>query len=165
MIISLIAAIAENNVIGKTGFLPWRLPADLARFRQFTWGHPIIMGRTTFDGIGKPLPGRTTIVITRQNDNQPENCIVVHSLDAALAAAAATGTDEVFVCGGGQIYRDMLPRADRLYITRVHQQFAGDSFFPTINAAEFRLTSEIPSADAIPCTFQTYERSTLGDQP
>lgn len=160
MKISLIAAIAENNVIGKAGILPWRLPADLARFRQFTWGHPIIMGRITFDGIGKPLPGRTTIVITRQNDNQPANCIVVHSLDAALEAAAATGSDEVFVCGGGQIYRDMLPRADRLYITRVHQQFAGDSFFPTIKAGQFSLINEIPSSDTIPCTFQIYERGT-----
>lgn len=160
MKISLIAAIAENNVIGKAGILPWRLPADLARFRQLTWGHPIIMGRITFDGIGKPLPGRTTIVITRQNDNQPDDCIVVHSLDAALDAAATTGSDEVFVCGGGQIYRDLLPRAERLYITRVHQQFAGDSFFPTINAELFSLISETPSTDTIPCTFQQYERST-----
>jgi dihydrofolate reductase len=160
MKISLIAAIAANNVIGKAGILPWRLPADLARFRQLTWGHPIIMGRTTYDGIGKPLPGRTTIVITRQSDNQPGNCIVVHSLDAALVAATATGSDEVFVCGGGQIYRDMLPRAERLYITQVHQQFTGDSYFPAIYTETFRLISETPSSDTIPCTFQIYERCT-----
>ena len=158
MIISLIAAMAENFAIGKAGVLPWRLPADLARFRRLTWGHPIIMGRITYEGIGRPLPGRTTIVVSRQTDFPIPGCIVTHSINAALSAAAATGTDEVFICGGGQIYRDLLPRAERLYLTIVHDNTLGDTFFPPIPPNEFRLVEEVASPDAIACTFQRYER-------
>jgi dihydrofolate reductase len=158
MIISLIAAVASNGTIGRAGTLPWRLPADLARFRHLTWGHPLIMGRITYEGIGRPLPGRTTIIISRQSDNPPAGCIVVHSIDAALAAAAATGSDEVFVCGGSQIYRELMPVAQRLYLTVVHEQTPGDAIFPGIPEDEFRLVHEEPSPDAIACTFRRYER-------
>lgn len=158
MIISLIAAVAANNVIGASGALPWRLPADLSRFRRLTWGHPIIMGRITFESIGRPLPGRTTIVISRQTDLPIPGCIITHSVEAAMAAAEATGADEVFICGGGQIYRDLLPRADRLYLTCVHAETPGDTFFPSIPADKFSLVAEEPSPDTTPCTFRIYER-------
>jgi dihydrofolate reductase len=158
MIVSLIAALASNGTIGRAGNLPWRLPADLARFRRLTWGHPLIMGRITYESIGRPLPGRTTIVISRQTDYPLAGSILVQSLDAALAAAAATGSDEVFICGGGQLYRDLLPRANRLYLTIVHEQTPGDTRFPPISEEEFTLVAEEPSPDVIPCTFRRYER-------
>jgi len=158
MIVTLIAVLASNGTIGRAGVLPWHLPADLARFRRLTWGHPLIMGRITYESIGKPLPGRTTIVVSRQNDYPPAGCIVVHSLDAALAAAVVTGSDEVFICGGGQIYRDLLPFADRLYLTIVHEQTPGDTLFPPIPEGEFTLVAKEPSPDDIDCTFCIYER-------
>lgn len=158
MIISLIAAMATNRVIGSKGRLPWHLPEDLARFRRLTWGHPIIMGRITYEGIGRPLPGRTTIVISRQTDYPLPDCIVTHGIDGALAAARATGTDEVFICGGGQVYRELLPLAHRIYLTVVQESPAGDTFFPDIPDDLFVLRSREPSPDSVPCTFLCYER-------
>ena len=127
MQISLIAAIAENGVIGLTGTtLPWKLPADLARFKQVTMGSPIIMGRKTYESIGRPLPGRLNIVITRQPELSADGCTVVGSLNEALSAAEQSGADEAFVIGGAQIFDAAIGRATRLYFTTAPAQPAGD---------------------------------------
>ena len=133
MKISLIAAMAENHVIGRNNQLPWRLPADLKRFKALTMGKPIVMGRKTWESLGRPLPGRTNIVITRDIGYQAEGCVVVHSIDQALEVAA--GSDEVMVIGGAKLYQQMLDRADRLYLTLVKSDVEGDTWFP-----EFDLT-------------------------
>jgi Dihydrofolate reductase len=138
--ISLIVAMAKNQVIGKGGQLPWQLPADLAYFKRLTTGHPVIMGRNTFESIGKPLAGRKNIVITRDSNFQKEGCIILRSLDAALDFCNGK---EVFVIGGAQIYREFLPYADRLYITFINEAFAGDSFFPEFDWSAWRLISKI----------------------
>lgn len=164
MKISLIAAIAENGVIGQTGTtLPWKLPADLARFKQVTMGHPIIMGRKTYESIGRPLPGRENIVITRQPDFTAEGCTVVGSLDEALSAAEKTDTDEAFVIGGAQIFDAAIGRADRLYFTKVHAEPEGDVYFH-YDPADWR---EVFNEDHLqddrneyPYSFMTYERKT-----
>ncbi|MBB5285993.1 dihydrofolate reductase [Rhabdobacter roseus] len=129
MHISLLVAVAENGVIGRDNQLIWRLPDDLKQFKRLTLGHPMIMGRKTYESIGKPLPGRTSIVITRDIHYAAQDVEVVHSLEEALEAARRSGTDEVFVIGGGEVYRQALPLADRLYLTEVHGAFEGDTFF------------------------------------
>ena len=131
MTISIIAAVAENNVIGKNGQLPWHLPADLMHFKNLTMGHHIIMGRKTFESVGKPLPGRTNIIISRQNDLKEANCIVVHSLDEAIKYIVED--NEPFICGGAEIYKQAFDIADKMYLTRIHEEFDGDTFFPEIN--------------------------------
>jgi dihydrofolate reductase len=138
--ITLIAAMAKNRVIGKDGKLPWHLPADLAHFKQLTLGHPIIMGRKTFESIGKPLPGRENILITSNENFCDKGCTVILSLDSALNYC--TGKD-VFVIGGAQIYREMLPYTDCLHITLIDEFFAGNSFFPEIDEKSWRLVSKI----------------------
>jgi dihydrofolate reductase len=130
MIISVIAAMAENRVTGRDNAIPWDLPADRKRFRALTLGHPVIMGRKTFESLTGPLPGRNNIIITRQKDYRPRGCSVAHDLAAALALAGEA--DEVFICGGGEIYREALPIADRIYLTIIHRTYAGDSHFPEI---------------------------------
>jgi dihydrofolate reductase len=129
MLISIIVAVSENGVIGKDNQLLWRLPDDLKRFKQLTLGHPMIMGRKTFDSIGKPLPGRTSIVITRNPDFFIEGVIRVNSLEEAIFKARETGTDEAFVIGGGEIYKQALPLSDRLYVTEVKTDMDGDTYF------------------------------------
>ncbi len=128
MPISIIVAASQNNVIGKDNQLIWRLSADLKRFKALTTGHHIIMGRKTFDSIGKPRPNRTAIIITRQADYKAEGCIVVNSLEEALAKVPAD--QEAFVIGGGTIYKEAIDKADKLYLTLVHGKFDGDTFFP-----------------------------------
>lgn len=139
MIVSLIVACARNRAIGIENRLPWHLPEDLKRFRTITSGHPVIMGRKTFESIGRPLPNRANIVVTRQSRYQPEGVQVARSLDDALARAKAApnSSDEVFVIGGAEIYRLALPRADRLYITSVETDLAGDAFFPEWSSEDF----------------------------
>lgn len=133
MILSLVVAAAENNVIGKDGKLPWDLPNDLKHFREITGGKPVIMGRKTFASIGRPLPHRENIVITRQPKLKIPGCVVVHSLQEALRhAEKQLGAKEAFVIGGGGIFADVLPLADRIYLTRVHGIFEGDAFFPLL---------------------------------
>lgn len=139
--VSLIVAMSRNRVIGAQNKLPWNIPEDLKRFREITTGHPIIMGRKTFDSIGRPLPKRTNIVITRDSKRTIEGCLVVDSLERAIAEASAAGipgSDEVFVIGGGEIYRQALPRADRLYLTLVDCEIEGDAFFPEISWVGYR---------------------------
>jgi dihydrofolate reductase len=139
MKISAIAAMGENRAIGFRGKIPWHLSADFKRFKELTVGHPIIMGRKTFESIGKPLPGRVNVVITTDRAYVAEGCIVVHSLDEALAAAH--DADEVFIIGGAQIYELALPKVQTLYLTKVHGTFEGDAFFPELNESEWRLVS------------------------
>jgi len=159
--ISIIVAASTNNVIGAAGDLPWRLSDDLKRFKTITMGKPIVMGRKTWDSIGHPLPGRQNIVISRQANFVAEGCEVVASTDEAIAATG--GADEVMVIGGSQVYSLFLPAAERLYLTRVHAEVAGDAFFPDIDELEWRLVDdESHSADdrnAFDFSFRTYERA------
>jgi dihydrofolate reductase len=144
--IALIAAMAENRVIGRENRLPWRLSADLRRFKSLTMGKPVIMGRKTYESIGKPLPGRSNIVVTRDRDYRAQGCRVVHSLEQALEAAA--GHEEVMVIGGAQLYRQTLDRAERMYLTLVKTELDGDTLFPQIEMRHWReLESESHRAD------------------
>lgn len=136
MIISLIYAISENGVIGLNNGLAWRLPADLSYFKRLTTGHCVLMGRKTWQSIGKPLPHRTNIIITRQADFAAPGGEVAHSLEAGLALCPAD--EEVFVIGGAEIYRQALVYAHKVYLTRVHHHFAGDVFLPELNPAEWQ---------------------------
>jgi dihydrofolate reductase len=137
--ISIIAAMDRNRIIGQDGHIPWRLPADLAYFKQLTLGHSVIMGRKTFESIGKSLPGRENVIITRDKDYQKENCLVLHSFNETLNYCAGKN---VFVIGGAQIYREFFPYADWLYITRIEESFPGDSFFPEIDSKLWKLVSK-----------------------
>jgi len=134
--IAIIVAMGSNRVIGNHNELPWHLPADLAHFKALTMGKPILMGRRTHESIGRPLPGRDNIVISRNRDYTAEGCTVVHSLEAALQAAA--GHDEIMIIGGAELYRQALPQADGLYLTRVEGAFEGDAFFPELDDGEWR---------------------------
>src|SRR3989344_2358148 len=127
--VSFIVAVTENGVIGKNNVVPWYLPADLAHFKQTTMGHPIIMGRKTHESIGRSLPGRYNVVITRQKDYKAvDGCVVVHSLNEALNLPKVKADPEVFIIGGVEIYEQSLPLADRIYLTRVHTKIGGDKF-------------------------------------
>lgn len=136
MRLALVVAAAENGVIGRGNELPWHLPDDLQRFKHLTLGKPMVMGRKTYDSIGRPLPGRTSIVVTRQPGLTLPGCIVVHSLDAALAAAG--DVPEVAVIGGEQLFRHALPRADLIHLTRVHAAVPGDTFLPALEPQHWR---------------------------
>jgi dihydrofolate reductase len=141
MNLSIIAAVSENRVIGRKGGLPWNLPADQAFFKRVTIGHAVIMGRRTYESIRRPLPKRTNIVVTRNPDFEAPGAVVVDSLDTALEIAA--DDDEVFVAGGAELYREALPRADRLYLTLVHACVEGDAFFPEIDFSRWRLLDDV----------------------
>jgi dihydrofolate reductase len=147
MIISLIAAMAENRVIGHNNKMPWKLPSDRKRFHEITKGHYVIMGRKTFESIGHPLPGRKNIILTRQRNYTAEGCIIVHDLDSAFAACR--GADEVFVCGGGEVFQKTISLADRIYLTIVHTVVEGDTMFPDI-PADFKEVERKEVLDAIP---------------
>ena len=155
MIISLIAAMAENRVIGRNNTIPWDLPADRKRFRALTLGHPVIMGRKTFESLAGPLPGRKNIVITRQMDYRAEGCFIAHDLASAVAMAGEA--DELFICGGGEIYRQALPIADRIYLTIIHSQFDGDTRFPEI-PEQFVEVGRETVEDAVPYSFVLYDK-------
>jgi dihydrofolate reductase len=130
VIVSAIAAIGNNGVIGREGRLPWHLPDDLKRFRAITWGKPIIMGRKTHESLGRALPGRTNIVLTRSLAYQASGCTVVDSPDEALAQARSSGAEEVLVIGGSEVFRHFTPLCEKLYLTTVEGDFEGDVFFP-----------------------------------
>ena len=136
MLLSLVAAMDRNLVIGVDGRLPWHLPADLAHFKRITLGKPVLMGRGTFESIGRPLPGRHNIVITRDPGFRAEGCTVVHSVEAGIAAAMPA--PELMVIGGASVYAHCLPRAGRMYLTRIEADFAGDALFPPWNPEEWR---------------------------
>jgi dihydrofolate reductase len=146
MHISLIAALARNRVIGRDNQLPWRLSADLRRFKALTMGKPIVMGRKTYESIGKPLPGRTNIIVSRDSSYSAEGCCVVHSIDDALLAAG--DSDEVMIMGGANLYSQLLPRADRLYLTEVQADVSGDTWFPEFDEMQWQeLERESHQAD------------------
>jgi dihydrofolate reductase len=160
MIIALISAMGRNRVIGINNTLPWRLPADLKHFKQITMGKPVLMGRKTYESIGKPLPGRTNIIISRDGDYRVPGCIVAHSIDAALASAA--GHEEIMVIGGAALYQQMLPRADRLYLTLIDEDFKGDAWFPEIQPEQWqeqdRVDHEPDAANPYHYSFMTLQR-------
>jgi dihydrofolate reductase len=162
MKVSLIVAVAKNGVIGRGGELPWRLSADLRRFKELTMGHAILMGRKTYESIGRPLPGRRMIVITRQPDYRADGVEVAAGLEEAFRLAADRDDAECFVIGGGEIYDQARPHADRVYLTRVHATVDGDAYFPSLNLSEWHLVSSTPiEADAkneYPFSFEQYER-------
>ncbi len=164
MKISLIVAVSRNGVIGIDNQLPWHLPEDLKYFKSVTMGKPIIMGRKTYDSIGRPLPGRTNIVITRDSSWQAEGVEVAHTLAQAMTlgrlACANAGADEAMVIGGEQIYRMTLPAADRLYLTEVQAEVEGDAFFPEFDAKEWQQVSEqLPEiTDTHPYRYLVLER-------
>jgi len=141
MKISIIVAMEANGVIGQDNELPWHLPADLKHFKQTTMGKPILMGRKTWESIGRPLPGRTNIVITRDSTYSAAGCVVVNSIEAALTAAGEQ--DEVMVIGGAELYRQVLPSADTIYLTRIHEHFEGDTRFPEIRDTEWHQLERI----------------------
>src|SRR3989344_1232938 len=134
--ISIIVAIDENGLIGRRNGLPWKLPADLKHFKTLTSGHTVIMGRKTYDSIGKPLPNRTNIVVSKSDDLQIDGCITVKSPEEALKASLEN--QEIFVIGGAEIYRQFLPLAQTIYMTEIHNKFDGDIFFPTIDYDEWK---------------------------
>ncbi|MGE0615754.1 MAG: dihydrofolate reductase [Bacteriovoracia bacterium] len=163
MKVSLIAAMSRNRVIGAENKLPWHIPEDLKWFRDKTAGHPVVMGRKTFESIGsKPLPKRENLVVTRQADFPATPGVrIFNSLEAALdwlKANDVPGKDEVFIVGGGQIYEQSLPYADRIYLTVIHQDFEGDSHFPEFNETQFAVTARIDREQPIPFSFLTYDR-------
>ncbi len=160
MIVSIIAAMDRNRLIGNRNQLPWHLPADLAHFKRVTMGKPVIMGRKTFESIGRPLPGRTNIVLTGSADFHADGVLVASSLEQALEYAA--GANEAMVIGGGMIYRLVLPSADRLYLTLVDNAYDGDAWFPDFDPAEWRIiaSEEHAADDKNPSDYRfvTYER-------
>ncbi|MDY7231972.1 dihydrofolate reductase [Hyalangium rubrum] len=160
MRLSAIVAMAANRVIGANNQLPWRLPADLARFKRLTMGHTLVMGRKTYESIGRPLPGRAFIVVTRQRDFAPPGVKVAHSVDEALALAPAD--DEVFIAGGAELYAQTLGRLDRLYLTRIERDFPGDTYFPEVDLSQWTLLEQehhpASGPEALPYAFLTYQR-------
>ncbi len=161
MRISLIAAASENNVIGSNGEIPWDIPADLQYFRRMTQGKPVIMGRKTYESIGHPLPKRPNIVITRQKEYTAEGCHVVASLGEALQVADCKNAEEIFVIGGGEIYREALEKADRIYLTRVHATIQGDAYFPEFHPehwAEISCEKHEAEGGQPAYTFLVYEK-------
>ena len=162
MTISLVVAASENNAIGKNNQLLWHLPNDLKFFKNITWGFPVIMGRKTFEAVNKPLPGRTNIVITTKQDWQAASVIAVGTIKEAIAKAAETNSKQAFIIGGGEIYKQSMDIADIIYITRVHADLAGDTFFPVIEESKWRLTSnqdfEADEKHAYSYSFQIWEK-------
>ncbi len=135
---SIIVAKAENNVIGKNNDLIWHMPNDMKHFRSTTMGHYIIMGRKTFEATKKPLPGRTSIVITRNEDYKAEGCIVVRNIEDAFRLGEENKQEEVFILGGGEIYKQAIELADKIYLTEIHDSFEGDTYFPEIDYSRWK---------------------------
>lgn len=140
MKISIIAAVAQNGVIGNKGKIPWHITEDFRHFKELTMGHAIIMGQKTYLSIGKPLPGRTNIILTMDKDFKADGCICVYSPKEAVQKAKEIKEKEAFIIGGGQVYRTFLPLADKLYLTRIEKEFKGDTFFPEITEKEWRVS-------------------------
>ena len=162
MVISFIVAASENNVIGKDGQLPWRLPTDMKYFKNMTWGMPVVMGRKSFEALGEPLKGRTNIVVTRNKKWKAEGVQTAQTIDQAIILARGTDAKEIFIIGGGEIFQAAMPSADRIYLTRVHENFQGDAFFPEMNPDEWVLVSNRDCAadekNPFALSFQVWER-------
>jgi dihydrofolate reductase len=160
--ISLIAALARNRVIGIENRLPWKLSDDLKHFKALTFGHHILMGRKTYESIGRPLPGRTTVIITRAGFPAPAGCVVAHSIEEAITACE--GDQEIFFVGGADLYRQGLPLADRLYLTEIQADVEGDAWFPEFNRAQWTEVSRnrhTDEASGLEYHFAIYERSRI----
>ena len=162
LILSLLLAAAENNVIGKDNKLPWHIPNDLKYFKNLTWGMPVVMGRKTYESFGKPLRGRTNIIITRNKDWREEGIETVNSIEDAIALAKESAVKEIFIIGGGEIFETIIIKANRIYLTRIHHAFDGDAFFPQINESEWQLVKErncpADEKNAYAHSFQVWER-------
>lgn len=162
MIINLVVAATENNVIGKDNRLLWHLPNDMAFFKNVTWGMPVIMGRKTYESLGKPLKGRTNIIITSNKNFPVEGIITVSGINEALLESSRTDAKECYVIGGGEIFKSVMPQANRIYMTRVHTILDGDTFFPEIDTKEWELSEsasfEKDEKHAYPYTFETWQR-------
>ncbi len=157
MLISLIVAMAENRVIGNKGDIPWKIPGEQKMFKEITMGHAMIMGRKTFEAIGRALPGRTSIVITRQTDYKAPGCLVVNDLNSALDSCPE-GESEAFIIGGGQIYNATLAIADRIYLTVLPREVAGDTYFTEFSESDYKIIKS-EFIDAVePYHFYIYER-------
>ncbi|SFE94595.1 dihydrofolate reductase [Alteribacillus iranensis] len=158
--ISFIAAMDENRVIGKDNQLPWYLPADLKHFKSVTNGHPIVMGRKTFESIGRPLPGRRNIIVTSNRDYHPEGCEVIHSVEELSTYKDVT--EEVFVIGGETLFQQAFPLAERLYVTIIHETFTGDTFFPHWKEDEWHIVEKregkVDEKNKFPHTYLTLEK-------
>lgn len=157
--IAIVVAMSKNCVIGKDNALPWHLPADLAYFKKVTMGHPILMGRKTYEAIGRPLPGRENVIMTREPDYHQDGCTIVHSKEEALARFADV---DLYVIGGAEIIKEFLPDADRLHLTLIDHEFEGDTFLPELNLDEWTIVSETPGItdekNPYPFRFLVYER-------
>ena len=149
--LSIIVAVADNGIIGDQNSLLWHIREDMLRFKRITTGHPVIMGRKTFESIGRPLPNRTNVVVSRQNI-EIDGCIVVHSIEEAITSFS--GEEEIFIIGGAQIYEQALPLADKIYLTLVHRDYDGDTSFPQVNEDDWEETSR-----------EDYERGEKFDAP
>jgi dihydrofolate reductase len=156
--VSLIVAVARDNVIGLNNKLPWHLPEDLKHFRALTTGHHIIMGRKTYESLNRLLPDRTTVIVTRNPDYCVEGALIAHSLEAAIAQCQQD--DEVFIIGGAELYKEGLQLADKLYITEIELTVAGDAYFPTFDKDIWQQTSYEPhiSASGLPFSYATYTK-------
>lgn len=156
--LSLIAAMARNRAIGIDNTLPWRLPEDLKHFKALTLGHHILMGRKTFESLGRPLPGRTSVIISRNSDFQAPGCVVVHSIEEAVATCK--DDEEIFFIGGAELYRQALAFADRLYLTEIKAEFEGDAWFPELDHRLWQETERRPcrSESGLEFDFVIYDR-------
>ncbi len=162
MLISFVAAAATNNAIGKDGKMPWHLPNDMKHFKNVTWGMPVVMGRKTFESLGKALAGRKNIVITRQSGWKAEGVVLVKSIEDALFVAKQTDAKEVMVIGGGEIYKALIGKAGRIYLTRVQAEPDADTFFPIIDPMQWHIMNqknyEADEKNAYNYSFQVWER-------
>lgn len=162
MLISAITAVSQNNVIGLNNSLPWHLSADMKFFKKTTMGHVVVLGRKSYEAFGKAYPGRTNIVITRQKDFHLPDARVVHSVEAALEQARSLEKEEIFILGGAQIFEQSLPLVDRIYLTRIYENFEGDTFFPKIDFDEWELVKEEQhepdEKNIYKYSFQTWDR-------
>ena len=157
MRISLIAAMAANRVIGRQGKIPWKIPGEQKLFKKITLGHAVIMGRRTYESIGRPLTGRLNIIVSRNRNYHAAGCSVGHDLRSALSLCPQDEA-EAFICGGGQLYLEALPLADRIYLTVILREIPGDTYFPDIPSTEFRIKESKTIQGVEPCRFQIYER-------
>jgi dihydrofolate reductase len=160
--ISHIVAASENNIIGIKNGLPWRLSNDFKYFKNKTWGMPVIMGRNTFESMKKDLPGRINIVVTKKTDWHPKNVFVTHDIDDAIAKAKGCDANEIFVIGGGEIFKQTMEKVDRIYLTRVHTTVEGDTSYPELDTSKWRLKKEqsFPADEKnnYPYTFEVWEK-------
>ncbi len=161
--LSHIVAASENNVIGSEGGMPWHLPNDFNYFKNKTWGMPVIMGRKSYEALKKSLPGRVNIVVTKKTDFRAADAIVVNGINDAIAKAKESDVKEIFIIGGGEIFRQTIDMVSRIYFTRVHATLEGDTYYPEINSDEWKLVSQEPhTADEknnYDYTFEVWEKS------